>query len=64
MIVEAAVEATGATGGVLVGRAARSSRSAIRDAGGERLELPLSAGQRDFGTLILVGDVFTSEDSG
>ena len=60
VIVEAAVEATGATGASI-----EAGGSLVQigepDRGGERLELPISAGRENFGVLVLVGDVFTPE---
>jgi diguanylate cyclase (GGDEF)-like protein len=60
VIAEAAVEATGASGASLV---AGSESVEIGDLSteGERLELPISAGREEYGTLVLVGTVFTSE---
>jgi two-component system, cell cycle response regulator len=61
VIVETAVEATGASGGILVG-----SSGAIAEVGGrsgrERLELPLTSGNVSFGTLLLFGDQFGEEE--
>ncbi len=61
VIVEAAVEATGATGAWL-----RTPDGALVEAGrstqeGERLELPLRAAREEFGTLVLVGEAFDEE---
>ena len=61
VIVEAAVEATGATGARLVADEGRIVEAGDPDADGERLELPLTAGRTTFGTLSLVGDVFDEE---
>ena len=60
VIVEGAVEATGATGASIE---AGGSLVQIGEPhrGGERLELPISAGRESFGVLVLVGDVFTPE---
>jgi diguanylate cyclase (GGDEF)-like protein len=60
VIVEAAVEATGATGARLVA-GAESVESGNLNIGHERLELPISAGRETYGTLTLVGSVFTAE---
>jgi diguanylate cyclase (GGDEF)-like protein len=61
VIVETAVEATGASGGILVG-----ASGAIAEVGGrsgrERLELPLTSGSVSFGTLLLFGDQFGEEE--
>ena len=61
-IVEAAVEASGASRGVLVqsGRAVVAAGEASTD--GERLELPLAAGPENFGTLVLTGSRFSIHD--
>jgi diguanylate cyclase (GGDEF)-like protein len=61
VIVEAAIEATGAKGAIL-----RADDGAVVAAGdpaeeGERLELPLNAGRERFGTLVLVGQGFDAE---
>jgi diguanylate cyclase (GGDEF)-like protein len=62
LIVEAAVEATSASGGVLVGRSGQLVKTGNPDKGGERIEVPLRAGAIDFGSLILFGDAFEDED--
>jgi diguanylate cyclase (GGDEF)-like protein len=62
LIVEAAVEATSASGGVLVGRSGELVKTGNPDEGGERIEVPLRAGAIDFGSLILFGDAFEDED--
>jgi diguanylate cyclase (GGDEF)-like protein len=60
VIVEAAVEATGATGASL--EVAGSSVESGDPAGfGERLDLPISAGRESYGMLVLVGEAFTPE---
>ena len=61
MIVEAAVEATGASGRELVADDGTVVTTGEPDGGGERLELPLTAGRTEFGTLTLVGDAFDDE---
>ena len=60
VIVEAAVEATGATGARLVADAASASRAATRcgAASGSSCRSPRAA--RRFGTLMLVGEAFTT----
>ena len=60
VIVESAVEATGATGGELLGG---REAAAVGDpsAWGERLELPLLADQESLGTLVLTGAAFDAE---
>lgn len=61
VIVDAAIEAVGAKGGMLV-----PPNGAIVQVGDlrgdERLQLPLTAAGQNFGTLILVGDEFPTED--
>jgi diguanylate cyclase (GGDEF)-like protein len=61
VIVETAVEATGASGGVLLGASGAVAEVGSRS-GRERLELPLSSGQVSFGTLLLYGDAFGEEE--
>ena len=61
VIIEAAVEATGATGATLTAGDGDAVETGEPGAGGERLELPISAGRESFGTLILFGDAFTTE---
>jgi diguanylate cyclase (GGDEF)-like protein len=61
VIVEASVEATGATGARLVADDGRIVEAGDPDADGEQLELPLTAGRTTFGKLSLVGDVFDEE---
>jgi diguanylate cyclase (GGDEF)-like protein len=62
LIVEAAIEATRAAGGVLVGTSGELVKAGYPDKGAERLEVPLRAGQTNFGSLILFGDAFSDED--
>jgi diguanylate cyclase (GGDEF)-like protein len=54
-IVETAVEATGASGGVLLGARGQLYEAGNPEAGSQRFELPLSAGRETFGTLSLSG---------
>jgi diguanylate cyclase (GGDEF)-like protein len=61
VIVEAAVEATGATGARLVADDGRIVETGDPDAHGEHLELPLTAGRTTFGKLTLVGEIFDDE---
>jgi diguanylate cyclase (GGDEF)-like protein len=61
VIVEAAVEATGATGAQLRAEGGTIVESGDFTAEGERLELPLTAARETFGTLILVGTSFDEE---
>jgi diguanylate cyclase (GGDEF)-like protein len=61
VIVEAAVEATGATGGRLLGEDGTVVETGDPDAGSERLEFTLNAARTTFGTLTIVGDSFDEE---
>ena len=61
VIVEAAVEATGAHGARLLADDGHVVEAGDPDADGERLEFPLSAGRTMFGHLVLVGDAFDAE---
>jgi diguanylate cyclase (GGDEF)-like protein len=61
VVVETAVEATGASGGVLAGARGEMIEAGAADAPGERLELPLSTGTYSFGTLTLVAPTFEGE---
>jgi len=57
VIVETAVEALGAKGGLLVPPSGAIFQ--VGDlSGDQRLQLPLTASRQNFGTLILVGDWF------
>jgi diguanylate cyclase (GGDEF)-like protein len=60
-IVETVVEATGATGGIVVGLAGEVVQTGTVSDRGERLEFPLTAGRQSFGTLTLSGRGFTLE---
>ena len=60
-IVETVVEATGATGGIVVGLAGEVVQTGTLSDRGERLELPLTAGRQSFGTLTISGRGFTME---
>ena len=59
VIVETAVEATGATGGLVVGLGGEVVQVGTLSGRGERIELPLTAGRQSFGTLTLAGRDFT-----
>ena len=61
-IVEAAVEATGATRGVLVQSGRELVATGEESPDDERLELPLAAGPETFGMLVLTGSQFTIHD--
>jgi diguanylate cyclase (GGDEF)-like protein len=62
LIVEAAMEATSATGGVLVGMSGELVKSGYPDKGIARIEVPLQASDLNFGSLILFGNDFSDED--
>jgi diguanylate cyclase (GGDEF)-like protein len=59
VIVETVIEATGATGGIVVGLGGEVVQSGTLSDRGERFELPLTAGRQSFGTLTLAGRGFT-----
>jgi diguanylate cyclase (GGDEF)-like protein len=61
LIVEAAIEATMAKGGVLISSSGELIRAGIPD-GEEKIEVPLTAGQVSFGSLVLFGDHFDDEE--
>lgn len=61
-LVETAVDSTGAKGGLLVAEAGEIIRKGDPEEGAERLELALTAGRENFGTLILSSDEFTADD--
>jgi two-component system cell cycle response regulator len=63
VVVETAVQATGALGGVLVNRGEVIVRKGDPHAGEHELEVPLVAGEETFGTLILSGDGFSQEQT-
>ncbi len=61
VIVDTAIEAVGAKGGMLV--PASGAVVQVGDlSGDQRLQLPLTASRQNFGTLILIGDEFPTED--
>jgi diguanylate cyclase (GGDEF)-like protein len=62
LILEAAMEATGAAGGVLVGTSGSLVKAGFPERGAERLEVPLQAGSVNFGSLLLFGAEFSDED--
>jgi diguanylate cyclase (GGDEF)-like protein len=63
VVVETAVVATGALGGVLVDDGEVLVRKGDPHAGGQELTLPLAADGESFGTLILTGDGFSQEQT-
>jgi diguanylate cyclase (GGDEF)-like protein len=62
LIVEAAVEATSAKGGVIVSTSGELVQAGKPDEGAEKIEVPLTAGDVTFGALLLFGDHFEDED--
>ena len=58
VVVESAVEATGAAGGIVIGRDGEVARAGQPEAAGERIAFPLRAGASDFGHLVIVADSF------
>ena len=62
LIAEAAIEATSASGGVIVGRGGELVKAGDPDQGADKIEVPLQAGQVSFGSLMLFGDDFTDDD--
>jgi diguanylate cyclase (GGDEF)-like protein len=61
VIVETAVETTGAAGGYLENDDGFELSAGDPDAPGERLRLPVTAGRESFGTLVLVGERFSKD---
>ena len=61
VVVQSAVEATGAAGGVVLGPDGELARAGDPDAGFERLAFPLRVGSSDFGSLVLTSDSFEAE---
>ncbi len=62
LIVEAAVEATTAKGGVIISSNGELIQAGRPGEGAEKVEVPLSAGAVTFGSLLLFGDHFEDED--
>ena len=60
-VVETAVEATGASAGVLASRDGELVRVGDPANDGDRVELPLNAGRHSFGRLVLTGREFSAE---
>lgn len=61
VIVETMAEATGAEGGLVLGRSRELARTGDPDAGGQRLELPLTVAGDHFGEVVLNGAGFDEE---
>src|SRR4051812_37032615 len=62
LIVEAAIEATSANGGVIVSTNGELVQSGRPEEGAQKIEVPLIAGEVTFGSLLLFGDRFEDED--
>ncbi len=62
LIVEAAVEATSASGGVIVPSSGELIEAGRPGEGADKIEVPLTAGEVTFGSLLLFGDDFEDED--
>jgi diguanylate cyclase (GGDEF)-like protein len=60
VVVESAVEATGAAGGIVISRHGELARAGDPDGEGERIAFPLRAGASDFGHLVIVSESFDS----
>jgi diguanylate cyclase (GGDEF)-like protein len=61
VVVESAVEATGAAGGVVLGPKGELARAGDPNQGSERLAFPLRIGSSDFGSLVLTSDSFEAD---
>jgi two-component system cell cycle response regulator len=61
VVVESAVEATGASGGVVIGRHGEVARAGDPDAAAERIAFPLRLGSSDFGSLVLAAPSFDAD---
>ena len=61
VVVESAVEATGAIGGLVLGPEGELVRAGHPEAVGERIAFPLRAGQSDFGQLVITSPSFDAE---
>jgi diguanylate cyclase (GGDEF)-like protein len=62
LIVEAAVEATNARGGVLVSSSGELIQAGHPVEGADKIEVPLTTGEVNFGSLLLFGNNFEDED--
>ncbi|HKQ16941.1 MAG TPA: diguanylate cyclase [Solirubrobacterales bacterium] len=62
VVVESAVEATQADGGVVIAEDGSYVETGDVGTGGERLEFDLTSGRRSFGRLVLVGPHFDDEE--
>ena len=64
VVVETAVEVTGAKGGVVIGPDAELARTGDLETGPQIIELPLRAGRNNFGTVVLAGESFDDAHRG
>src|SRR5919198_405221 len=62
VLVETAVEATGAVGGVVIGSNSELVKVGSPEKGRERIEQPLLAGQISYGSMLLFANGFSDED--
>jgi diguanylate cyclase (GGDEF)-like protein len=61
VVVESAVEATGASGGVVISKTGELARAGDPDAAAERIAFPLRLGSSDFGSLVLSAPSFDAD---
>ena len=61
IVVESAVEATGATGGLVLGPEGELARAGDPDGAAETIAFPLRAGGSDFGSLVLAAPTFDAD---
>lgn len=61
IVVESAVESTGALGGIVLGPRGELARAGDPNAGSERIAFPLRLGSSDFGQLVLASSSFEAE---
>jgi diguanylate cyclase (GGDEF)-like protein len=61
VVVETAVEATGAHGGIVLGPTGELARAGDPDRGAHHIRLPLFVGKENFGLLVLAGSSFDEE---
>jgi len=61
VVLDSAVESTGASGGVVLGPKGEIARAGDPDAGSERIAFPLRVGSSDFGQLVLASSSFDAE---
>ncbi|HEY7207407.1 MAG TPA: diguanylate cyclase [Gaiellaceae bacterium] len=61
VVLQTSLQATGATGAMLIADRGEHVEAGDPHAGAERLDVPLAAGQSSFGTLVLTGSGFNEE---